>query len=320
MAIAATTDNIDNMQESIKPENFEKWKNFFAEFRKYNVEIEEARANSIKKIDVPVAKVFFEQFKNIYDPFVKAGGTINVWEVAGLRSLEVPNCAVLKWLLDCNGSHGQGNLFLKALLGCLKISYECKNIENYRTVVEDSYDNVALENSISNILKSEVINNLVSGVDIESACTSVSNMENQDRKTILDNGTGANQSMSGAKSQSKSRVDIVIENERFILFIEAKIGAGQGDNQLKRYSYILQNSGINREHALIYLTKDGKLPEGLEDLPISPKALSWHKLALSFEACVKEKVNDDESNIYGTLNQPIWAALAQQFCKHIKNF
>lgn len=44
------------------------------------------------------------------------GSFIDVWAVAGVRRKELPNAAVLAWLIDPNGSHGQGALCLSALL------------------------------------------------------------------------------------------------------------------------------------------------------------------------------------------------------------
>lgn len=44
------------------------------------------------------------------------GEFIDVWAVAGLGRREVPNAAVLAWLLNPQGSHGQGVLCLAALM------------------------------------------------------------------------------------------------------------------------------------------------------------------------------------------------------------
>ncbi|MDR1965974.1 MAG: PD-(D/E)XK nuclease family protein [Synergistaceae bacterium] len=44
------------------------------------------------------------------------GEYVNVWEVSEVGNRELTNSAVLAWLLDCNGSHGQKDIFLKALL------------------------------------------------------------------------------------------------------------------------------------------------------------------------------------------------------------
>lgn len=45
------------------------------------------------------------------------GEFIDIWSVAGLGRREVPNAAVLAWLINPRGSHGQGSHCLAALMG-----------------------------------------------------------------------------------------------------------------------------------------------------------------------------------------------------------
>ena len=45
-----------------------------------------------------------------------SGDLIDLWAIAGLGRKETRNAAVLAWLLNPRGSHGQGNLILKGLL------------------------------------------------------------------------------------------------------------------------------------------------------------------------------------------------------------
>ena len=49
-----------------------------------------------------------------------SGSLIDIWSVAGLRRKELPNAAVLAWLIDPRGSHGQGDLCLTALVDLLR--------------------------------------------------------------------------------------------------------------------------------------------------------------------------------------------------------
>jgi len=44
------------------------------------------------------------------------GDFLQVWSVAGLKRNEFRNAAVLSWLIDPNGSHGQGSAILRGLL------------------------------------------------------------------------------------------------------------------------------------------------------------------------------------------------------------
>lgn len=50
----------------------------------------------------------------------RLGSAINIWQANHLGQDEVRNCKVLAWLLDHQGSHGQGSDILAALLGHIK--------------------------------------------------------------------------------------------------------------------------------------------------------------------------------------------------------
>jgi hypothetical protein len=170
------------------------WQQFFTEFRQYSTDALPRDA----AVDNGEVEEFFHQFRRQYAPFVKSGGTINVWEVAGIDTDEVRNCAVLRWLLDCHGSHGQGEAFLRCFLdslrtaplnkaSCLTRLPQAVQVHApYRTVSESAYAEGCPDDKIPN-----------------------------------------------------SRVDIAIENETFLLFIEAKVHAGETGNQIERYNGIL---------------------------------------------------------------------------------
>lgn len=68
----------------------------------------------------PIEAVRYQEFFSQINPAIKAhfkyGYGINVWDVAGVGCDEMRNSAILSWLLDCNGSHGQGSVFLEGLL------------------------------------------------------------------------------------------------------------------------------------------------------------------------------------------------------------
>ena len=83
--------------------------------------------------------------------------------------------------------------------------------------------------------------------------------------------------------QTHNRVDIVIEGEAFLLFIEVKIGAGEGDNQLKRYAQIMQSCAENKNKpcGLVFLTRVGEQTKtrqrGLLHLAGSSLPIVWRK-------------------------------------------
>lgn len=108
----------------------------------------------------------------------------------------------------------------------------------------------------------------------------------------------------------ESRVDIEIDADEFLLFIEIKINATEGEDQLKRYIDIAQAKAKKRDWLVVYLTKNGKLPEKYEFYKEQKRliGLSWKKLAEIFYEYVNENVN----------SRSVW--LVKQFADHIKNF
>lgn len=67
----------------------------------------------------PSPEAVLRLLEGLRAPLIRArssGSLIDLWSVAGLRRRELPNAAVLAWLLDPRGSHGQGSLCLTGLL------------------------------------------------------------------------------------------------------------------------------------------------------------------------------------------------------------
>jgi hypothetical protein len=247
------------------------WQQFFTAFRQCGTDSLPMRASAP---DNGEAEEFFHQFKRRYDAFVQSGGAINVWKVAGVGTDEVRNCAVLRWLLDCHGTHGQGAAFLHCFLDSLRTAPRNKAScltrlpqavhvrAPYRTVSESAYDEGCPDDKIPN-----------------------------------------------------SRVDIVIENETFLLFIEAKVHAGETGNQIERYNGILQSRACGRPCGLVFLTPAGK---AVRDESVGGVAcLSWSHLADSLELFINA-----QGICGGTVSpqQPFWALLVQQFCGHMRRF
>jgi hypothetical protein len=244
------------------------WQDFFTEFKRYAFE---TIPSHIPTVDNKDTEQFFSLFKRHYEPFVRSGGTIDVWDVVGVGMDEVRNCAVLGWLLDCYGSHGQGTAFLRWFLetvhleplkaGCRERFPQAAHIHApYRTILENAYD-----------------------------------QRNVEGKT------------------PDSRVDIVIENNAFLLFIEAKIQAGETGNQLERYTGILHSRAGGRRYGMVFLTPTGR---SAQDESISGVAcLGWKQLAETFET----RTQNISSGMVSP-QQPLWAMLVQQFCRHIRTF
>ena len=80
-------------------------------------------------------------FADMHGSYRKQGKAVDVWKVAGIGRDELNNSFILEWLLDCYGSHGQGDAFLRTLLEqCGDGSMASICAHGYRTTVEKSYD------------------------------------------------------------------------------------------------------------------------------------------------------------------------------------
>lgn len=105
-----------------------------------------------------------------------------------------------------------------------------------------------------------------------------------------------------ASGERSSRIDIEIEGEAFLIFIEVKIFAGETNNQLERYIEILQRKAGNRPYGIIFLSR-GKKSSISHPLLLS---ISWKDIADTFH----DYAINLPSNSYAK-------SLVSQFSKHI---
>ena len=106
----------------------------------------------------------------------------------------------------------------------------------------------------------------------------------------------------------ESRVDIEIDADEFLLFIEIKINAAEGKDQLQRYIDIAQAKAKKRYWLVVYLTRDGKLPEKYKAHK-NLQGMSWMEVSkILFEYTKNSDVN----------NRSAW--LVKQFADHVKDF
>ncbi len=99
-----------------------------------------------------------------------------------------------------------------------------------------------------------------------------------------------------------NRIDIVIDAAEFLLFIEVKINSNEGKDQLLRYLNTAKNNTRGRAYKVVYLTRNGKLPEKVgefysKDIP-NLCGLSWKSVADKFKNAAKEL---DEQHLMYTL-------------------
>lgn len=107
------------------------------------------------------------------------------------------------------------------------------------------------------------------------------------------------------------RVDIEIDAENFLLFIEVKIDAFEGNKQLERYYDTAVQKAKGRPFGIIYLTKDGILPKEHQN-KIEFMGLSWKTLAYNWKNFASKTLKENPNN------RAVW--LAEQFIEHISSF
>lgn len=85
--------------------------------------------------------------------------------------------------------------------------------------------------------------------------------------------------------REKYRVDIIIENPgKWVVFVENKIDAGEGGNQLNRYEDLISSEYDNLPCLLIYLTPEGVEASNDNWLPVSHRTIC---------ECFSELVNEE---------------------------
>lgn len=91
-----------------------------------------------------------------------------------------------------------------------------------------------------------------------------------------------------------NRVDIEIDADNFLLFIEVKINANDQPEQIARYCEDAEQRAISRPWAVVFLTPQGKEPQTLgskftlENVP----CLSWRQLATNLENPLQSYYNE----------------------------
>ncbi|HDR1107054.1 PD-(D/E)XK nuclease family protein [Pasteurella multocida] len=111
--------------------------------------------------------------------------------------------------------------------------------------------------------------------------------------------------------EQSERVDIEIDGENFLLFIEVKIDAVEGVNQLQRYQDVAMAKSSFRPWKIIYLTPTGKVPEEHEN-NAQIIGLSWGNFANYLNREINTHLKHNPNNL------GLW--LGKQFVKHMLTF
>lgn len=206
------------------------WNTFFESFTSLRGK------RSVEAVLSPVRyESFFSVFTSLYSAHRMQGQAVNLIDLLKVGRDELRNCALLAWLLDCSGSHGQGAAFLRCFLDCAQesgcpVAFPTDSAASgrYRTTLESSYD--------------------------------------EDDELY---------------GRQRSRVDIELDGDAFLLFIEAKVGAAESDGQLSRYLHIGRVRAGNRPWGLVFLTPTGRQSSDQEACD-NATCLSWSGLGRRF--------------------------------------
>jgi hypothetical protein len=177
---------------------------FFADFKvaptTQETDIVEKHALSADSID--------QVLNALREPIANArarGEFMNIWTIAGLRRDELRHASVLRWLIDCGGSHGQCHRFLQHFL---------------RRLATDLPP------------------------DFPSA-------------TCLLGGYSTRVE-SNPFGDTANRIDIEIESDSFLIFIEAKIDAMERPDQLHRYLKLAERKAAGKPFCVVFLSPAGQ--------------------------------------------------------------
>jgi len=135
------------------------------------------------------------------------------------------------------------------------------------------------------------------------------NQANPNKTPLCCEGAYATYVESLPLAERENRIDVEIVGKRFLLFIEVKINASEGEQQLARYLSLLNDKtkhrGIAKEKsAVIYLTAYKNTPE------VDPAiyCISWQQVADAF------------NNLKLPPTAVFTQSLLKQFCQHIEQF
>lgn len=112
-----------------------------------------------------------------------------------------------------------------------------------------------------------------------------------------------------SSTDTKKRMDILIEGQRSLLSIEVKVDAKEHGNQLMNYAeWLKQQPGKNSQ--LVYLTRNGAQGSSEEALP-----LCWKDVARCILAVLKELEKGNKE-----FSHSITHAVIQQYCRKVNLF
>ncbi|GJH13620.1 PD-(D/E)XK nuclease family protein [Caballeronia novacaledonica] len=158
--------------------------------------------------------------------------SFNPFRVLKAEKRELKHTTTLAWLLDPRENHGLGDHFLRSFLKNV-----CEAAGDHTTLLRYETDNDAIVRVHSELQMRKIKGNRI--------------MPNFDSDAEFDGSANATE-------RDKRRIDVLVEGQGWAVAVEAKIGAGEGDEQLNDYRRTIHGWAevTGRKLLLVYLTID----------------------------------------------------------------
>lgn len=119
-----------------------------------------------------------------------------------------------------------------------------------------------------------------------------------------------------------NRVDIEIDADNFLLFIEVKIDANEQPEQIARYCKDAEHRAMSRPWTVVFLTPQGKESQtlGSKFKPENVPCLSWRQLATNLENPLQSHYNNLDSAEKSSPSRQMAAHAVFCFLNRIRTF
>lgn len=153
--------------------------------------------------------------------------SFNPFRVLNIQRYEIRHVSTLAWLLDPQGSHNLGDAFLLRFMNVVAQEAEDQTVRSILALAPEPSVRVRRE-------------------------VSRKTLENLERLEFEESVKAA----TDTSSTKEASLDLLVEGDRWVLGLEAKIDSSQHSDQLQTYRTALEKGAPSKQRVLIFLTKD----------------------------------------------------------------
>lgn len=171
----------------------------------------------------------------------------NPFEVLKIGHYELRHTNTLAWLLDPAGNHGLGDTFLRAFIARLGTTDPTDGLTHRFETADDRTVTIRREVRLSHLRRDADEGERLELVGDDE-------LDQGDTETLRNGASAESNRREGA-------VDILVDGDEWVLAIEAKVRAGEGEGQLRTYQEALK-AYVGPEKLLVsvFLTIEGDDP------------------------------------------------------------